>query len=184
MKKRNYAKEYKQYHSKPKAKKQRARNNAANRSAGTYGNGDGKDIAHSNLALAVEHSNKAHLKIGHFHEQRPLNVNANMPELSEDQIKLIREEERFKTSVISKLDQISADILSIKSDLNKKMDKVEFTDSWEPRLTRLEVEIDKLHIRLDNAEKFQSKLIGIGMGSGALGSGLTILTTYILSKFN
>ena len=47
MKKRNYAKEYKQYHSKPKAKKQRARNNAANRSAGTYGNGDGKDIAHS-----------------------------------------------------------------------------------------------------------------------------------------
>ena len=46
-KKRNYKKEYEKYHKKPKAKKQRARNNAANRKAGTYGNGDGKDIAHS-----------------------------------------------------------------------------------------------------------------------------------------
>jgi hypothetical protein len=46
-KKRNYKKEYKNYHSKPKAKKQRARNNKANRDAGTYGNGDGKDIAHA-----------------------------------------------------------------------------------------------------------------------------------------
>jgi len=46
-KKRNYKKEYKNYHSKPAAKKQRARNNKANRQAGTYGNGDGKDIAHS-----------------------------------------------------------------------------------------------------------------------------------------
>lgn len=46
-KKRNYKKEYKNYHSKPKAKKQRARNNKANRDAGTYGNGDGKDIAHT-----------------------------------------------------------------------------------------------------------------------------------------
>jgi len=45
--KRDYKKEYKNYHSKPKAKKQRARNNAANRKAGTYGNGDNKDIAHS-----------------------------------------------------------------------------------------------------------------------------------------
>jgi len=47
-KKRNYKKEYANYHSKPKAKKQRARNNKANRDAGTYGNGDGKDIAHKN----------------------------------------------------------------------------------------------------------------------------------------
>lgn len=46
-KKRNYAQEYARYHSKPKAKKQRARNNRANRDAGTYGNGDGKDVAHS-----------------------------------------------------------------------------------------------------------------------------------------
>lgn len=45
-KKRNYRKEYDNYHSKPDAKKQRARNNKANRDAGTYGNGDGKDIAH------------------------------------------------------------------------------------------------------------------------------------------
>lgn len=45
--KRNYKKEYENYHSKKKAKKQRARNNKANRDAGTYGNGDGKDIAHS-----------------------------------------------------------------------------------------------------------------------------------------
>lgn len=46
-KKRNYRKEYDNYHSKPAAKKQRARNNKANRDAGTYGNGDGKDIAHT-----------------------------------------------------------------------------------------------------------------------------------------
>jgi hypothetical protein len=44
---RDYKKEYERYHSSPKAKKQRARNNKANRDAGTYGNGDGKDIAHS-----------------------------------------------------------------------------------------------------------------------------------------
>ena len=31
----------------PARKKARARNNAANRAAGTYGNGDGIDIAHS-----------------------------------------------------------------------------------------------------------------------------------------
>lgn len=46
--KRDYKKEYANYHSKPKAKKQRANNNKANRKAGTYGNGDGKDIAHKN----------------------------------------------------------------------------------------------------------------------------------------
>lgn len=45
--KRNYKKEYKNYHSKTAAKKQRARNNKANRNAGTYGNGDGKDVAHA-----------------------------------------------------------------------------------------------------------------------------------------
>jgi len=46
-KKRNLGKEYANYGSTPKAKKQRARNNKANREAGTYGNGDGIDIAHS-----------------------------------------------------------------------------------------------------------------------------------------
>lgn len=45
--KRDYDKEYKNYHSTEKAKKQRARNNKANRKAGTYGNGDGVDIAHT-----------------------------------------------------------------------------------------------------------------------------------------
>lgn len=46
-KQRDYKKEYNNYHSKPAAKKQRARNNKANRDAGTYGNGDGKDVAHA-----------------------------------------------------------------------------------------------------------------------------------------
>lgn len=44
---RDYKREYKVSHSSKKAKKQRARNNKANRDAGTYGNGDGIDIAHS-----------------------------------------------------------------------------------------------------------------------------------------
>lgn len=46
-KNRDYKKEYERYHKTTKAKKQRARNNKANRDAGTYGNGDGKDVAHS-----------------------------------------------------------------------------------------------------------------------------------------
>lgn len=48
-KKRNYRKEYDNYHSKPKAKKQRARNNNARRKmerAGKVHKGDGKDVAH------------------------------------------------------------------------------------------------------------------------------------------
>lgn len=45
--KRNYKQEYANQGSKPAAKKQRARNNKANRDMGTYGNGDGKDIAHA-----------------------------------------------------------------------------------------------------------------------------------------
>ena len=40
--------EYQNYHSKPEAKRQRAENNKANRKKGTYGNGDGKDVAHKN----------------------------------------------------------------------------------------------------------------------------------------
>lgn len=39
--------EYKVSHSSKKAKQQRARNNKANRDAGTYGNKDGIDIAHT-----------------------------------------------------------------------------------------------------------------------------------------
>ena len=45
--KRNLKQEYANYGSKPSVKKARARNNKANRDAGTYGNGDGIDIAHT-----------------------------------------------------------------------------------------------------------------------------------------
>ena len=47
---RDYKSEYQNYHSKPAAKKQRARNNAARRkmmAAGKVRKGDGKDVAHS-----------------------------------------------------------------------------------------------------------------------------------------
>jgi len=44
---RDYKSEYKNYHKKKAVKKRRAENNKANRNAGTYGNGDGKDVAHS-----------------------------------------------------------------------------------------------------------------------------------------
>lgn len=46
-KKRNYKREYANQGSQPARKKARARNNKANRQAGTYGNGDGKDVAHA-----------------------------------------------------------------------------------------------------------------------------------------
>lgn len=110
-----------------------------------------------------------------------------MTDFTEEQIKSIREEERFKTNVLAKLDQIMSDILSIKNDLNKKLDKNEFTNSWEPRLMKLESDQEVLHNRLDNLEKFQSRLIGIGIGSGAVGSvvgsGATILITWLLNKY-
>lgn len=47
--KRDYRKEYDNYHSKPKAKKKRAANNAARSKmakAGKVRKGDGKDVAH------------------------------------------------------------------------------------------------------------------------------------------
>ena len=50
MSERNYKKEYDNYHSTPKAKKQRARNNKARRKAEKEGRarkGDGKDVAHT-----------------------------------------------------------------------------------------------------------------------------------------
>lgn len=43
---RNYKKEYKKFHSSPKAKKKRASLNKYNRKKGTYGNGDGLDASH------------------------------------------------------------------------------------------------------------------------------------------
>lgn len=67
--KRDYKKEYKKYQSRPSVKKRRARNNKANRKMGTYGNGDGKDVAHkdnntrnnskSNLVLKNPSSNRS-----------------------------------------------------------------------------------------------------------------------------
>jgi hypothetical protein len=48
---RNYKKEYKNYHSKPEQKKNRASRNAARRKAVASGKarkGDGKDVAHKN----------------------------------------------------------------------------------------------------------------------------------------
>lgn len=51
MRKRNYAKEYEEYHSKPAQKKNRAARNAARRKmakAGKVRKGDGKDVDHKN----------------------------------------------------------------------------------------------------------------------------------------
>ena len=44
--KRDYKREYALYQSREDVKKRRAKNNKANRKMGTYGNKDGKDIAH------------------------------------------------------------------------------------------------------------------------------------------
>lgn len=69
---RNYSEEYKNYHSSPSAKKQRARNNAARRkmiAAGKAQKGDGKDVSHkdnntrnqsfSNLSLQAQSTNRS-----------------------------------------------------------------------------------------------------------------------------
>jgi len=51
MRKRNYAKEYQEYHAKPKQKKRRAQRNAARskmEKAGLVRKGDGKDVDHKN----------------------------------------------------------------------------------------------------------------------------------------
>lgn len=69
---RDYASEYRNYHSKPAAKKQRARNNAARRkmmAAGKVHKGDGKDVAHkdnntrnqsmSNLSVQSKSKNRS-----------------------------------------------------------------------------------------------------------------------------
>lgn len=66
---RNYKQEYEKYHKSEKAKKNRAKNNKANRDKGTYGNGDGKDVAHkdnnvkngakSNLVLQSPSKNRS-----------------------------------------------------------------------------------------------------------------------------
>lgn len=69
---RDYKKEYQNYHSKPKAKKQRAENNKARRTmekAGKVSKGDGKDVAHkdnntknnskSNLSVQSKSKNRS-----------------------------------------------------------------------------------------------------------------------------
>tara|TARA_R110002051_G_scaffold263088_2_gene322951 strand:+ start:797 stop:1057 length:261 start_codon:yes stop_codon:yes gene_type:complete len=42
------------YHSTPARKKYRSKLNAANRKAGTYGNGDGKDMSHTKSGRVVK----------------------------------------------------------------------------------------------------------------------------------
>ena len=46
----------KEYHSTPKRKRYRVRLNKANRQAGTYGNGDGKDMSHTKSGRLVKES--------------------------------------------------------------------------------------------------------------------------------
>lgn len=69
---RNYKREYRKYHSKPKQKKRRAQRNAARRKmmrAGKVRKGDGRDVHHrngrtkdnrrSNLAAISKHRNRS-----------------------------------------------------------------------------------------------------------------------------
>lgn len=49
----------KEYHSTPERKKYRVRLNKANRQAGTYGNGDGKDMSHTKSGRLVKESASA-----------------------------------------------------------------------------------------------------------------------------
>ena len=68
--KRNYRREYDTYHAKPEQRKRRSSRNKANRKMGTYGNGDGKDIAHKdnnpnnnskkNLSKQSQRRNRSH----------------------------------------------------------------------------------------------------------------------------
>ena len=49
----------KEYHSTPERKRYRVRLNKANRQAGTYGNGDGKDMSHTKSGKLVKESASA-----------------------------------------------------------------------------------------------------------------------------
>ena len=49
----------KEYHSTPERKRYRVRLNKANRQAGTYGNGDGKDMSHTKSGRLVKESASA-----------------------------------------------------------------------------------------------------------------------------
>jgi hypothetical protein len=64
MKKRNYQSEYRNYHSKPDQKTERANRNAARRKmekAGEVRKGDGKDVAHSDNN--TRNNSKSNLKV-------------------------------------------------------------------------------------------------------------------------
>lgn len=80
---RDYASEYRNYHSKPAAKKQRARNNAARRkmmAAGKVHKGDGKDVAHvnnrttdnsmSNLSVQSKSKNRSFARTSNAHRKK------------------------------------------------------------------------------------------------------------------
>lgn len=59
--KRDYKKEYRNYGSKPSVVKRRVANNRANRKMGTYGNHDGKDVAHADNN--TKNNSKSNLKL-------------------------------------------------------------------------------------------------------------------------
>ncbi len=63
---RNYRKEYDNYHSKPKQKKNRAKRNAARsmmEQAGKVSKGDGKDVAHKKPLAKGGSNGKGNLKV-------------------------------------------------------------------------------------------------------------------------
>jgi hypothetical protein len=45
-----------EYHSTPERRKYRSKLNSANRKAGTYGNGDGKDMSHTKKGTVIKES--------------------------------------------------------------------------------------------------------------------------------
>ena len=76
--KRDYKAEYKNYHSKPAVKKQRAENNKARRkmiSAGRARIGDGKDVAHKDNN--TKHSNLGNLALQSPSKNRSYKRNKN-----------------------------------------------------------------------------------------------------------
>ena len=60
----------KEYHSTPERKKYRAKLNKANRRAGTYGNGDGKDMSHGKDGLRKESQSKNRARNGKGNNKR------------------------------------------------------------------------------------------------------------------
>lgn len=75
---RSYKKEYDNYHSKPKAKKQRAENNKARSTmakAGKVQKGDGKDVAHKDNN--TKNNKKSNLKVQSKSENRSFSRTKN-----------------------------------------------------------------------------------------------------------